>query len=287
MESSPHIVEVRTPSFEADVVTPSLERPVVLEFYVAEHPPSVEQAALLAAEAEKRGGAFLLARVDVAANQELAGAFQIEALPTVLVVKDGRPVDGFAGNKSKAELTEFLDRFASVGPAPGLVEARELHAAGDFAAALERLEAHLEEHMDDDQARLLQCRLLLDLGRSEEAAEFFDCLEEELQESEGGRAIRALLDLEAKGEAAGDSAELQAAFDADPSTANRFALAKALLAKREHQAGLEHLLHIVANDRAFEDDAARKLMLETFDALGPEDEIANDLRYQLQMLLFV
>lgn len=287
MQSTPHIIEVNTPGFEKDVIEASFERPVVLEFYAPEHPPCVEQGELLRAEAEQRDGKFLLARLNIAENQDLAAAFRIEALPTVLLIKDGRPADGFAGNLDKAGLAEFLDRFAQVGPAPQLVAARELHAEGKFEEALATLEAHLEDNLDDDQARLLQCRLLLDLGRSAEAADFFDCLEDDLQQSEGGRAIRALLDLEAKGEAAGDLGELQATFDSDPTTANRFALAKALLAKRDHTAGLEHLLHIVATDRAFEDDAARKLMLETFDALGPEDEVANDFRYQLQMLLFV
>lgn len=287
MESSPHIIEVRTPSFEADVVEASLERPVVLEFYVPDHPPSEELAPLLAAEAAARGGKFLLARLNVATNQDLAAAFRIEAIPTVLMIDQGRPADGFAGNMDAKELAAFLDRFAAVGPGPLLVKAREQHAEGQFEDALATLETHLEDNVDDQDARLLQCRLLLDLGRSEEAGDFFDCLEDDLQATDEGRAIRALLDLEAKGEEAGDLGELQAAFDKDPSTANRFALAKALLAKREHERGLEHLLHIVTTDRKFEDDAARKLMLETFDALGPEDPIANDFRYQLQMVLFV
>ena len=287
MESSPHIIEVNTEGFEADVVDVSFEKPVVLEFYIAEHPPSVEQAALLAAEAKARGGKFLLARLNVATNQELASAFRIEALPTVLIVKDGRPADGFAGNLDKAGLAEFLDKFAKVGPGPLLVKAREEHAAGQFEAALATLETHLEDNLDDSDARLLQTRLLVDLGRTEEATEFFDCLEEDCQTSEEGRAIRALLDLKAKGAQVGDIGPLQAAFDADASTANRWALAQALLAKGDHEAGLEHLLHIVTTDRKFEDDAARKLMLETFDALGPEDPVANDYRYQLQMVLFV
>lgn len=287
MTESEFIVEVTAQNFEAAVIEQSMKTPVVLDFWAPWCGPCKTLGPLLEQEAIARKGAFVLAKLDTEANPELAAAFQIQAIPTVMVLDKGRPIDGFQGALAKKELGEFLDKFATKGTPPGLEEARALQLEGKFEEALALLEQNFEELVEDESARLLQTRLLLDLGRNEEAQEFFDALEDELQESEEGRIIRARLDLKSGADDLGSLSDLEAAFEADPSTANRFALAKAQLAAGQNEAGLEHLLDIVRTDRAFEDDAARKLMLETFDALGPEDPIANDYRYQLQMALFV
>ena len=282
-----HIIEVTAANFEADVIEQSFKTPVVLDFWAPWCEPCKTLGPLLEAEATARKGAFVLAKLNTEANPELAAAFQIQAIPTVMVLDQGRPVDGFQGALAKKELGEFLDKFAVKKTPAGLEEARKLQAEGKFAEALALLEENFEELIEDESARLLQTRLLCDLERYDEAAEFFDALEDDLQQSEEGRAIRARIDLQAGANDLGSLPDLEAAFAAEPSTANRFSLAKAQLAAGQHEAGLEHLLHIVSTDRAFEDDAARKLMLETFEALGPEDPIANDFRYQLQMLLLV
>jgi putative thioredoxin len=258
-----------------------------LDFWAPWCGPCKTLGPLLEEEAVARKGAFILAKLDTEANPELASAFQIQAIPTVMVLDQGRPIDGFQGALAKKELGEFLDKFATKQTPAALEDARKLQLEGKFDEAIALLEENFEELLEDEGARLLQTRLLLDLGRDDEAREFFDALEDDLQESEEGRAIRARLDLNAAAEDLDSVSDLEAAFAADPSSANRFALAKALIADGQNEPGLEHLLELVRTDRAFEDDAARKLMLETFEALGPEDAVANDYRYQLQMALFV
>ncbi len=279
------IIDVDENNFETEVVERSMTLPVVLYFWSERAEPCATMGPLLEAEAIARDGAFLLGRIDTDRKPELAQAFQIRSLPTTVALIKGRPADAFEGGADAKALTEFLDAFAASVPAPGLQAYKELQAIGEFDKALAGIEAHLEEYPEDGDARVLQTRLLLDLGRIEEAREWYEALDDVFQQSDEGRAIRAHLELQ---EGAGDIVELQAAYDADPkNTAARFTLAKALLAKGDHATGLDHLLEIVMKDRAFEDDAARKLMLETFEALGLENEVANDFRYQLQMILFV
>ena len=284
MSPSEFIVEITAANFEAEVIERSFKTPVVLDFWAPWCGPCKTLGPLLEAEAIARKGAFILAKLDTDANPELASAFQIQSIPTVMVLDQGRPVDGFQGALPKKELGEFLDRFGGTNTSPGLEEARALQKEGKLEEALALLEGQLEELADDEGALLLQTRLLVDLGRDDEAREYYDSLEDELQQSEEGRAIRARLDLKA---GAGDLGALEAAFAKEPSSANRFALAKAQIAGGQHAAGLEHLLELVRSDRAFEDDAARKLMLETFEALGSEDPVTNEYRYELQMALFV
>jgi putative thioredoxin len=279
------ILDIDEHNFEVDVVNRSMSMPVVLYFHSDRAEPCAAMGPLLETEAIERGGAFILGKVNTDLKPELAQAFQIRAVPTTVILEQGRPSDAFEGGMDEKEITTFLDKFVKSAAAPSLDAMKELQAIGEFDKALVAIEAHLEDYPEDGAARVLQTRLLLDLGRIEEAREWYEALEDEFQESDEGRAIRAHLELQ---EGAGDIDELQAAYDANPkSTQARFELAKALLAKGDHATGLEHLLDIVMVDREFEDDAARKLMLETFEALGPEDEVANDFRYQLQMILFV
>ncbi len=279
------IIDVTAANFRTEVIERSLKTPVVVDFWAEWCGPCKTLGPLLEKHAREGKGRFVLAKVDVDRNPELAQAFQVQGIPSVLGLRDGKMVDGFQGALPEAELKQFLDRIAP-GPAGGgeLERARELAAAGDHEQAISVLRAHLRENAGDAEARIELASILIDAGKPVDARKVFDKLDEKALETDAGKALKTKL---AYAETAGDLEELAAAVEAAPEDpGKRIEYGKALVAAQRHADGLEQLLEAVELDPKFDGEAARKAMVEVFEMLGPEDEVANDFRYRLSLLLF-
>ena len=280
------IVDVDARNFRAEVIERSSSVPVVVDFWAEWCGPCKELGPALEKAAKEGDGRFVLAKVDVDRNPELAQAFQVQGIPTVIGLAGGKVVDGFQGALPPAELAAFLDRLA---PARTSVadQAREMAAAGQAEEAMELLRAHLRENGTDAAARIVLAELLIDAGKLVDAKKVAGKLDEPDWESDAGRALRARLGLAEEAEDAGDIASLEAEVAGDPEDPDkRIALGKALVAAGRHEAGLGHLLEAFELDPKHGQGAARKAMVEVFEMLGPEDPVANDFRYRLSLLLF-
>lgn len=282
------ILEITAATFEKEVIERSLETPVLVYFTATWCGPCKTLSPALERRATEGAGRFVLAKVDLDKNPDLAQAFRVQAVPTVLAIAGGQMVDGFQGLLPEEELDAFLDKLAPGGDAPTGVtgEARELAAKGDHEAGVELLRAHLLAEPGDTEASLCLAELLLDGERTADARLLFDELDEATRESEAGRAISARL---AFADSAGDLADLQAAVSARPDdVAARTSLGRAHIARQEYEQGLEHLLEVVRSADADEETRgeAKQAMLEVFDILGLEDPVANDYRFKLSLELF-
>lgn len=291
-EKSPWIIDADVRNFETDVIRRSLEVPVLVDFWATWCGPCQVLTPALEKRAKEGNGRFLLAKVDLDRNPELAQAFRVQAVPTVLALRGGKLVDGFQGALGDAELDAFLDGFAPpVDAAGGSVadEARERAEAGDAEGAIELLRAHLRETPGDDDARLVLCELLANEGKTEEARKVFDALGDETKEQEAARALEAQLTFS---EQSGDLQELLERVERAPEdAAARAALGRAYVGKRQYEAGLENLLEAVRlgnRDEAMAAarEEARQAMLEVFEILGLEDPLANDYRFKLSLEIF-
>ncbi|MEM7306867.1 MAG: tetratricopeptide repeat protein [Planctomycetota bacterium] len=278
------ILDVTAQNFRTEVIERSLTIPVVVDFWAEWCGPCKELTPALEQAARDGNGRFLLAKVDVDKNPELAQAFQVQGIPTVLGVQGGRVVDGFSGALPPAELERFLGSVAPpLGPTP-LEAARALAAEGNLGEAIALLRTHLAESASDHEARIELASLLVDDGKLDDAKSEWAELSDEARESEAGATLATKLEY---AENAGDLGELEAAVTAAPEDpAARIAYGKGLIAAQKYEDALKQLIEAVELDPKFDDSAARKAMLEVFDILGTEDPLANDYRFKLSLLLF-
>jgi putative thioredoxin len=278
------IVNVSAQNFRAEVIDRSLKTPVVVDFWATWCGPCKELGPALEAAAREGNGRFILAKVDVDKNPELAQAFQIQGIPTVLAVADGRVVDGFSGALPPAELKRFLDKVAPpLGPT-AVEEARLLVQDGRRAEAIEVLRAHLRSSTDDQEARIELASILVDAGKLADAEKLWERVDEAARASDAGKALETKLRY---AENAGDLEDLRHAVERAPEDITaRIQLGKGLAAVQRYDEALALLLDTVELDPAFEGGAARKAMLEIFEMLGPEHPLANDFRFKLSLVLF-
>ena len=285
MSSSPHVIEVVLDNFEQDVVVKSSQVPVVVDFWAEWCQPCKVLGPLLEKLAVELEGRFVLAKIDVDRNPELAQAFRVQSVPMVMLLKDGRPLDAFAGALPEAQLRAFLEpHLSDVAPGGGpLEEAKKLEEAGRGEEALRVLETHLSTDPGDAAVRIETARLLLVEGQAARARETFDALAETERETEAAKAVAARLELL---EGAGDAEALRAELEADPTdVGKRIELGRALVAEGRTEEGLEELLGAAMRDLEFENGAPRKALLEVFQALGPDDPLTLSFQQRLSVLL--
>lgn len=277
------VVDVDVQNFQRVVLEGSRELPVLIDFWASWCGPCKTIGPILEKLATEWKGRFVLAKVDVDANPELADAFRIQSIPTVMLVKDGRPLDGFMGALPEKEVRAFLEPHLGAPVGSAVDRAKELAEAGELEEAIEILREHLRKKADDAAARVVLAGHLIAAGRAPEAQKVFDKLSEEERQSTEAKGVQAQLDLL---ESAGDLAELRRKVEADPSDLGaRVALGKALVASGEQEAGLETLLETAIQDVEFEGGAPRKAMVEVFQALGPKHPLTLEYQQRLSVLL--
>lgn len=284
------VIDADARNFEREIIQRSLTTPVLVDFWATWCGPCKTLGPELEKRAREGQGRFVLAKVDIDKNPELAQVFRVQAVPTVLAIVGGRLVDGFQGALPAAEIDEFLARVVPGGPAPSRTDLRVERALvmaeqGELEQATGLLREILRDEPEHAGARFALIDVLIKNKKSKEARLLLEALSDEGPDAERKRALLAELDF---AEAAGDQAEFEAVLRANPDDHGaRIRLAKALIAAKEHGAGLEHLLTVVRGDAGEARAEAKKAMLEVFAMLGLEDKLANEYRFKLSLELFV
>jgi putative thioredoxin len=276
--------DVSLQDFEARVVQPSLEVPVVIDFWAPWCGPCQTLKPMLEKLAEEYQGRFLLAKINSDENPEISQHFGVRSIPSVKVIYQGQLVDEFNGALPEGQIRAFLDRIA-LPPLGGdlRAEAAELVAAGQLDAALAKLVEATREKPDDEGIRLDAVEVLMQLNRNEEAQQLLGA--EYTQEAERAAGLRARLALAA---GAADTAPLEAKLATNPDDhATRLELSRAYAAQSRFREALEAALEVVRRDRFFDEGAGRKALLQLFEALAGDqyDDLVREFRRKLSAAL--
>ena len=287
MSSSPHVFDATAQSFEQDVLQRSMQTPVLLDFWAEWCAPCKTLGPMLEALAAEFGGAFVLAKVDVEAEQELGAAFQIRSIPTVVLMKEGQLVDGFQGALPDGQLREFLKHH---GIEPIVAEApveEPLPPAVDPLAEVARIRGEIEAAPEKDALKLDLAIALLQTGDAEEAKRLLDALPANLETDDRAVRARARLGFAALLKHAPPVDALQAALAADDGDLRaRHLLGVYDIVAGRSQQGLEHFLELLRRDRTFEEGLPRRALIDAFRIIE-DDDLVGQYRRKMSSLLLV
>jgi putative thioredoxin len=283
-----HVFDATQDNFEAEVLQASLETPVLVDFWAEWCGPCKALGPVLEKLAAEYNGAFRLARIDVDSEQALAGMFGVRSIPTVMLVKDGQPVDGFAGALPEGQVREFLGRHVQPAEAAATADTTEADAAPAEtpAQALARLQQAIATAPDDAGLKLDLALALMRTGDTAAAAAELDALPANLATDERAVRLRSQLELARALDAAPDAAALSARIDADPSDWEaRDLLGVHLLLGNDPGAGLDQFLAILQGQRDWNDGQAKKRLLAAFATLD-DAALVGHYRRRMASLLF-
>lgn len=281
-------------TFEADVLRASMETPVIVDFWATWCGPCKQLTPRLEKAVADARGRVRLVKIDIDKNQMLAGQMRIQSVPTVYAFFQGRPVDGFQGALPDSEIKAFVSRLTALAGDDGLGDVEELLDAaeaafneGDVAGAAEMYGRIAESDGGNPRALagLARCHVAMkDFGR---ARTILDMIPEEKRNDAAVTSVRAALDLAENEKPVADVSALARKVEQNPGDlAGRFELAGAYVAAGNMEAAIDELLEIVARDRAWNDEAARKKLLTIFDALGFAHPASVRGRRRLSSILF-
>ncbi|HZC55137.1 MAG TPA: thioredoxin [Xanthobacteraceae bacterium] len=285
------IKDTTTQAFVKDVIEESKRQPVLVDFWAPWCGPCKQLTPILEKTVKAAKGKVKLVKMNIDDHPAIPGQLGIQSIPAVIAFVNGQPADGFMGALPESQVVAFLERLTKDrigGEAKDLLKAGDTALAeGDAAGAAELYAQLLAEDSANVPALAGLVRSYVETGALDQAKQTLALVPEGKANDAAVAAARAALELAEQAKTLGPVAELEQKVAANPLDHQaRFDLALALNGKGQRHDALEHLISIVKRDRKWNDDGARKQLVQFFDAWGPTDEATIEGRKRLSSILF-
>jgi putative thioredoxin len=285
------VKDTTTQTFVKDVIEESKRQPVLVDFWAPWCGPCKQLTPILEKAVKAAKGKVKLVKMNIDEHPAIPGQMGIQSIPAVIAFVNGQPADGFMGALPESQVVAFLERLTKDrigGEAKDLLKAADTALAeGDAAGAAEIYAQLLAEDAANVPALAGLVRSYVATGALDQARQTLAMVPEAKHNDAAVAAARAALDLAEQAKTLGPVTELEQKVAANPLDHQaRFDLALALNGKGRRLDALEQLISIVKRDRKWNDDGARKQLVQFFDAWGPTDEATIEGRKRLSSILF-
>lgn len=285
------VKDTTTAGFAKDVIEASRSALVLVDFWASWCGPCKQLTPVLEKVVKSYGGKVRLVKINTDEHPAVAAQLRVQSLPTVYAFRDGRPLDGFMGVQAETAIKAFIDRLlgeeAEADLATVLEAADQAVEAGDLQGAAETYAAVLQEDQQNAAALAGLARCYLKSGDVARAEQTIALVPPDKRSCAPVEGVRAALELARVARSSDDPGRLESQLAANPADLRlRFDLAVALAARGAKAEALDHLLEIVRRDRNWNEQAARKQLVQLFEAWGAKDPLTADGRRRLSSILF-
>jgi putative thioredoxin len=285
------VKDTTTQTFVKDVIEESKRQPVLVDFWAEWCGPCKQLTPVLEKVVRAAKGKVKLVKMDIDKHPAIPGQLGIQSIPAVFAFVNGQPVDGFMGAVPEAQVTAFIERLTKDrigGEEKDLLKAADAALAGGDAAGAADLYGQI---LAEDPANVAAlgglARTYVAAGALDEAKETLALVPEAKRNDNAVAAARAALELAEQAKSVGPINELEQKVNVNPLDHQaRFDLAVAMNGKNRRQEAADHLIEIVRRDRKWNEDGARKQLVQFFEAWGPTDEATVNGRKRLSSILF-
>jgi putative thioredoxin len=286
------IKETTTQAFVKDVIEESKRQPVLIDFWAEWFGPCRQLTPVLEKAVRAAKGKVKLVKMNIDEHPQIPGQMGIQSIPAVIAFSGGRPADGFMGAVPESQVTAFIDKLTKGMPGPASVgdmlkEAEAAIAEDDYSTAAAIYAEVLQDDATNIAALAGLARCYVETDAIDQAKQTLAMIPDAKRNDAAVKAVQAAIELSEQAKSLGPVTELEQKIAANPADHQaRFDLAVALNAKGDRLNAANHLLDIVKRDRKWNDDGARKQLVQFFEAWGGADEATVEGRKRLSSILF-
>ena len=279
MSDSPYIYDLTEDNFDAIVTRGSHDQPVLVDFWASWCQPCQMLMPVLAKLADEYQGRFVLAKLNTEENQSLAGQFGIRSIPNVKLFVNGEEIDEFSGALPESAIREFLEKYMPRESDSQVEAALQAYASGDPQTAVDMLEQARQSDPGNLRILLAMAQIHAASGDLAAAKAMLDALPATEQEKQEVVTLRNQLLFAAGAPGDTERAEFEKRLaENEHDSEARYGLAMAQAQVGDYASAIEHLLGVMAEDRNYDDGAAREALLKLFDMLGDDPLVAQARR---------